>query len=408
MGGSFSSLSALVAHHLDAFRARYKAQKVKRDALPVVQFDLARGSITTEHLEGSTVSNTTLIFPIVTIERLPSEAYPEHIGYLARATIAATAASTASGAHLVADRFVQQLCTMVVAVRCGVWASTGFVPSLGVSPASRAAIYEPAKHRTVRKPLSGVNDLDAWYAAFDRTAPMGVSMLELSHWIAHLSPVLLGIQCTIASSAADAFSVPYIQQALSRHLRSKLSRDAYALANFGKNIIWATLQEASVAGMPARAVSAWASDALFQLQAHRRMLSTTAELAASKRQEDALKSKSSVEGMQWEAASTFGIDAAFTSAVRSFKSGSIPDDLGSVIGDFELDDDALVNTTYGHSPIQTPALGTVVPSRSASPAPEMSKENAAAIRHAIIGAAALGPRAASEILDTNVDEPVQW
>jgi hypothetical protein len=390
----------MAAGYLSSFHAGYPARKVRRDEIPVISFEETRGSITTEHFDGSMITTGACIFPIVTIKNMPPAAYPEHIGYLTRATVAAASSDSAGVADMMHDRFVQQLAAMVVAVRCGTWASIGYVPQGAVHAASDCTVYQTDRSRAIRKPLAQAQHMGSWYVCFDRARQVGRTMLELAHWIAHLAPVLLGMQCMATATSVESFSIPYIQQAVTRHLKGKLSREAVAVANLGKPVVWDALLGASTHGLPKPVAMAWATDVLFQVQAQRRMMSTSAELAASRRQEEAVKANVARTGIDFETASVVGIDTSFGTAVRAAHAQAREDDIGSVVDDYDWNDPTEHDMMWEH-----PAS---LASADCSPPPAMTPEDANVIRHAVRDAASIGPRAESELIDTNDNQEVVW
>jgi hypothetical protein len=386
----------------------YTRKRVMADCLPIIPGDPTVGLYTAASPDTAHVENPTGAIPLVVVTGLP---WAEHVKYmcvLLRSTIAAIRAYCPALAPAMSTPLGRLLAALVVAVRCGVWAATNVGPSAAPHAVSKRLQHKSGKSGVYRAALAGDMSMAAWYSAYVDTEPATAATEELMHRIAFIAPVVLDMQCAELARQSSSYAVPYVQQAISRHLKAKLSREAYSMALLQRNVVWSTLRQASVHAMPVQAVGHWATDGVFHNQAHRRLLNTADEVASSRRQEASLRAAQQPEVIDYAVDMQSEADDEFTAAVRAARPRSMSDDLHTVSGESIWSDEEGDVAVAVDLPLSTRAPTTAVPSRGATPPLEMSHADAEYIRQAARAAQGMGEIAESVHVGAQENLPVEW
>jgi len=404
----YTDLRSFIDSHTSDTVAKYRTKRVKPTTLPEIPADKLTGAAPLTADEGESVINVSALYPMIVVEHMPASQYTQYMGTLARVCMAELTVQNRILADTLRTGMGRTLVALATAVRCGVWAALSRVPASQGIAYSKVLRYRLKDGKLYRVSMGECREKAAWYYAYDATDPISDRMEELMHRVAHIAPVFLDMECAEMTRQALSYASPYVERGISSYLRTKLSTEAYAIANFDKPLIWSLLRQASVLGQLTDNVRAWATDTVFHIQAHRRILSTKDEVAASKRREDAYKSRSSAVLIQVPDDTDSVIDDDFAAAVRSTRPRVMSADLESVAAWSTWDDSELTNSFTTMSPARSPIAQTAVPSRVPTPQPAMTPQEADAIRAAVATAAASGERAVSEMAGAVDDQTVAW
>lgn len=403
---TFTDLRSYIDASRDASTARFKTKRIRPSAYPVIPGDTLAGTPRPSGDMDVPIGNMSAYYPVVIIPGLPADEYPKYMSFLARASMARMLVSDRALADTLDTGFGRAMACLAVAVRCGVWAALGFVPTY--DSVCNVAKYRLKDGMVYRIAMSECRDQAAWYYAYDSTAAVSERMEELMHRVAHVAPVFLDMECAEMARQAVSYASPYVERGISSYLRAKLSPEAYAIANLDKPLVWSLLRQAAVLGQAEANVKHWATDAVFHIQAHRRVLSTTAEVVASRRREEACRAKSSHVMIETDDAQGYSIDTDFAAAVRAARPRPPSDDLESIAG-FSTWDTTEQDLSGASTPVGAYSWDkTAAPSRVATPPPAMTTQEADQIRSAVAGAAASGERAVSEMMGAADDQTVAW
>jgi len=404
----FTDLRSFIDSHTSDTVAKYRTKRVKPTTLPEIPADQLTGSSPAAEAGGESVINVSALYPAIIVEHMPAGQYTQYMGTLARVCMAELTVQNRILADTLRTGMGRTLVALATAVRCGVWAALSRVPASKDTVYSRVLKYRLKDGKLYRVSMSECREKAAWYYAYDATDPISDRTEELMHRVAHIAPVFLDMECAEMTRQALSYASPYVERGISSYLRTKLSAEAYAIANFDKPLIWSLLRQASVLGQAVDDVRSWATDTVFHIQAHRRILSTKDEVAASKRREDAHKSRSHTVLIQVPDDTDSVIDNDFAAAVRSSRPRVMSADMESVAAWSTWDEAELTSSFMTVSPGRSPIAQTAVPSRAPTPPPAMTSHEADAIRAAVATAAASGERAVSELAGAVDDQTVAW
>jgi len=390
--------------------AHWKTKRVRPLDVPLVTADETVGAITSDLHETDPALwlNTSGVIPLAVIPGLPAKQYPLYMTFLLRATLASFSLSHCSLASSMLHGFGLTLAAVVVAARCGIWASTSVVPRVNVaSPAvADCVLYDPDKDIVVRDSAHRHRAYKGWYWLLSRIDTPSRLLEELMIRIAHVSPVLLDMACGEMSRHGTSYAQPYVERAVSSYLKSKLSPDAYAIANLNHRLVWSALREAVMCGMPVHLLDRWARDPAFHVQAHRRLLSSSKEIEQSRLDEHAARTRSRELTVVPDEATDVDADHELTSALRAAAPMTPEDDLVTEDGLSEWGGAA--DEFLDPDGVDLPVDVTAIPSREHTPPPPVTEVDRQAIMDAIRDASAQGPRAESELRDARDDLTVQW
>jgi len=300
------------------------------------------------------------------------------------------------------------LAAVVVAARCGIWAATGVVPVASTfSPAvADCVLYRSAERKVVRDNAVRHRKFAGWYWLLDHIEPPSRVLTELMVRIAHISPVILDMACGEMSRHGTSYAQPYVERALSSYLKSKLSPEAYRIANLKMRLVWTTMRDAVMYGMPKHLLDRWSHDAAFHVQAHRRLLSSSREIEQSRLDEQAARTRSRVVAVVPDDVPDADADDELADALRAAASLTPDSDLVTEDGLSEMGDDPEESGNLGEAELWEPA--TIVPTRENTPPPPVTEFDRQAIQNAIRDASAQGPRAESELREVRDDLSVAW
>lgn len=342
------------------------------------------------------------------IAGLPPTSYPQYMSFLLRSTLAAFSMPYCSLASDMLVGLGRTLAALIVAIRCGVWAATQIGPdnSVVAQPIRSCVYYRPEKDNIYREKGTARKDYAGWYWLLERVEPPSKALEELMIRVSHIAPVILDMACAERSHTTGSYALPYVQRAVSTYLRAKLSPDAYAMANLHLPLVWSTMREAALHGMPETAVRAWSTDQVFHIQAHRRLLTSAKELEESRRQESSALAHSIHVGMPPDEVPDTDADDELAAALRSSARVSPGVDLESVVSMSEVDPEEF-QSAGPQTPVE-PGAATVVPSRMGTPPPAMTDEDRAAILETMHAQPVQPQHAESEMADVSSHIPAQW
>lgn len=404
----FTDLKAFIDSHVSDTVAKHRVKRVKCTTLPEIPSDPITGLSSPLVAGGERVVNISALYPPIIVEHMPARAYTQYMATLARVSMAELEVQNRILAETLRTGMGRTLVALATAVRCGVWASLDQVPAGDDIAQSQVLKYRLKDGKLYRMAMADCKDKAAWYYAYDATSPVSDRMEELMHRVAHIAPVFLDMECAEMTRQALSYASPYVERGISSYLRAKLSAEAYAIANLDKPLVWSLLRQSAVLGQPIESVKSWATDTVFHIQAHRRILSTREEVAASKRREDAYKSRSSAVIIQVPDDADSVIDDDFAAAVRSTRPRVMSADMESVAAWSAWGDSRLASKSPAASMPPSPVAETTVPSRVHSPPPAITPTQANEIRAAVADAAASGQRAVSEMMGVQDDQTVAW
>lgn len=356
----------------------------------------------------ATAVNMTGVVPVAAIAGLNSAAYPKYMSFLLRATLAAFSMPYCSLASDMLAGLGRTLAALIVAIRCGVWAATGISPDANVvaQPIRSCVYYRPEKDSIYREKGTARKDYAGWYWLLQRVEAPSKAMEELMLRIAHIAPVMLDMACAERSHTTGSYALPYVQRAVSTYLRSKLSSEAYAMANLHLPLVWSTMREASLHGLPETAIRAWATDEVFHIQAHRRLLTSTRELEESRRREAAALVHTVHIGLPPDEVPDTDADDELAAALRSSARPAPGADLESVVSMSDVDPEEF-QSAGPSTPLEAGAA-TVVPSRTGTPPPQITDAERNAILESMHAQPLQQAHAASEMADVSSHIPAQW
>lgn len=404
----FTDLKSFVDSHVSDTVAKHRVKRVKCTTLPEIPADPITGINPHTPAGKECVVNVSALYPPVLVEHMPAKTYTQYMGTLARVSMAELEVQNKVLAETLKTGMGRTLVALATAVRCGVWASLGRVPVDSGITQSKVLKFRLKDGKLYRMAMADCKEKAAWYYAYEAIDPISDRMEELMHRIAHIAPVFLDMECAEMTRQALSYASPYVERGISSYLRAKLSAEAYAIANFDKPLIWSLLRQSAVLGQPVDLVRSWATDTVFHIQAHRRILSTRDEIAASKRREDAYKSRSSSVIIQVPDDSDSVIDDDFAAAVRSARPRVMSADMESVAAWSAWGDNGPGSRSPVMSAPASPIAETAVPSRVATPPPMITQSQANEIRAIVADAASSGQRAVSEMMGVQDDATVAW
>lgn len=404
----FTDLKSFIDSHVSDTVAKHRIKRVKATTLPEIPADTITGTNPNAPIGPECVVNVSALYPPILVEHMPAKTYTQYMGTLARVSMAELEVQNRVLAETLKTGMGRTLVALATAVRCGIWASLNRVPASTDMLHSQVLKYRLKDGRLYRMAMADCKEKAAWYYAYDATEPISDRTEELMHRVAHIAPVFLDMECAEMTRQALSYASPYVERGISGYLRSKLSAEAYAIANFDKPLVWSLLRQSAVLGQPVDMVRSWATDTVFHIQAHRRILSTREEVAASKRREDAYKSRSNSVIIQVPDDADSVIDDDFAAAVRSARPRVMSADMESVAAWSAWGDVGAGSRSPVASAPASPIAETAVPSRVHTPPPPMTIEQANDIRAAVADAAASGRRAVSEMMGAQDDQTVAW
>lgn len=335
-----------------------------------------------DRTDRATVSNAADFLPVVCIPDMPASEYPRHMAFLYRATMASLAVASPALHDAISTPCARHVVAAVVAIRVGVWSSMNVLPASNHAAAANGTMWD-SKRSTAWVRKSGAGQLaTAWRIALDATPAADKITLEVMLALCSIAPLVLSMTASSQVVTGGGFAVPYIEGAISKCLHARLNKPAYKCARLSTPLIWDAMKLGSVSRMPAAAVRAWAIDPLLQICAERRILTTARELAWSRKRERTALERPSVSTASLVPEKTTDEEVGAWAGIRAALAASLG---------VEMDDDSIsVATGLSNSAPGTPEPesepGTVVPSRAATPPPEMTDADRAMFRTALAGA----------------------
>jgi hypothetical protein len=233
-------------------------------------------------LDSPAVAGASVFMPCIRVPGLPAEKYPEYLGFLYRATMAATRAEHPGLYSALDTPMAYYLAAVIVAVRVGVWSSTKRIPALGYSALEEALHYDAKRDRLWLQGASVAKGCDMWRAAYHVAPVVRPGMMEVMLLWCKVAPLVLCTACTGLFALSNTYSTPFVDEAISRYMRSTASQEACVVLRLDRAVVWDAARAAAVEGLPERLVHAWTDDPLLAVTAERRIMTSEQALHASR------------------------------------------------------------------------------------------------------------------------------
>jgi hypothetical protein len=253
------------------------------DAIETVDSDADAGS--------AAVTGASDFMPRVTLPGLRVDRYPEYLAFLYRATMAAVRVEHPGLFDAIDTSYARYLTAVIVAVRVGVWASTGVLPIARYAPVESAVYYDAKRDRLWLQGASSATGADAWRLAYRAVPEVKPAALEAMLLWCKVAPLILCTACTGLYALSNTYSTPFVDDAMARYLRATASADTQRSMRLDRSLVWDTARAAAVDGMPERLVHAWTDDPLLAVTAERRIMTSEAALRASRLRGERVRAK---------------------------------------------------------------------------------------------------------------------
>jgi hypothetical protein len=352
------------------------------------------------------VHNAASVIPKILVPGLPADRYPAYIAFLYRATLAALKCDHPALHRTLTEDGDYSVVGTAVAVHAGMVAAFGPTAAAEQHRVGSQLVYDTKRSRLWMR-AGGTDDYaNQWRITVEASPGPDAVALEVMLVWAKVAPLVACMASCLEYALGGGYSTRFVQDAISRYMKSRMSSAAYSTAYLKHALTWDVACAASISGYPAATARAWAVDPLLAVCAERRIMVDAESLRASREREARLRD--SYDDTMLEALSdrtAHGeVDDALWQAVSAAR--------GAVL---EPDDDAcsvatalMQEATLGTTGDEHDGTYTMVPSRAPTPPGEVSPQHRQEIQDIIRGAAASGARAMSETRNLYDTTSVRW
>lgn len=320
--------------------------------------------------------------PCVVVPGMPTSAYPKYMREMVGYTLAATAAKSPHMATSLSQPKMCHLVATVTAVRLGAWSAMNALPLEEAQTHISALHWSKKSARLYLKAATSGDDSDLWRFFLGYLTKRMAGESDLAMALCVLAPLFLQMGASSHTQSGEAYATQYVERAISGVLKARLKPDVYANASLASKSTWEGLREASLTGMCANAVRAWASDSLLSAGANYRMATRESEAKHWSDRETAIREGAAGATPALPDDTPAASDDLFSSQFLTASSHAAEDDTVSVVdtvfGESPERDSASDN---GDTATQVPSPGTQTPVR-----PQMGSADAQQIREVVMHA----------------------
>lgn len=288
-----SDLTAMeqLAHETSAAWAKVNVHKyVRPGAVRAAHQYLVRSQKPWSDGESELMATSADFIPVVTIEGLPTNRYPEFLPVLTSAAIACMRLIHPSLALALESVEFRKLIHVAVAARAGMWAAVNWTPNCDTSVPRKAIVYDKKTRNVWLSGTRGEPAHDLWLAMMSLKAPQMPDYGEgLSH-VAIVAPMCGVMAASLQTSLGPLYSFDLAMERVNTVLESRMGTSTAGLLGVGSAETTEVMTMAVLTSVPLQVAQVWATDPLVAVGAQRRIAATPSEVAAAKRREARLTS----------------------------------------------------------------------------------------------------------------------
>lgn len=279
--------------------------------------------------------------PIVTIEGLPTNRYPEFLPVLTSAAIACMRLAHPSLALALESVEFRKLVHVAVASRAGMWAAVNWTPACDISVPKRAIVYDKKTRNVWLSGTRGEPSHDLWLAMMSLKAPQMPDYGESLSHVSMVAPMCGVMAASLQTSLGPLYSFDIAMERVNSVLEARMGPVSASLLGVGSPEVTEVMTMSALTGVPLHVARVWAIDPLVAVGAQRRIAATPSEVAAAQRREARLTSGRATPASvpSYDAASTPGHADPMLDLVRAHKEElEAPDRAPAIV---DVDDGAL-------------------------------------------------------------------
>jgi len=354
------------------------------------------------------VRNDVSMFPWFLPTGMPDSAAAHYVAFTLRATYAALVVSRPELSAAFSNGSAVVTLVPVVGVRVGMQCAIGSPPESTEDMLGRQMYYDPKRARLWLRSATPADapSVNAWRASFMATPSPDKTQVEIMLAWAHVAPLLAVMSSSECYTMGSAYTVPFVQHAISEYFAAHMSPEAYARARLDQALVWNVALQAAVEGYEERRVMAWAADPVMAICAERRILVQPSDITASRSREEKARARC----------------ASITMPVRPSMRNQATTHLWSQLrapGDFRtvLDDDTasvatalMVDADLGpdDSISCAPRNRVITPPRNKTPPAEVTAAERQRFHDLLANVRAGDARAPSLMRGLDSEAPVKW
>jgi hypothetical protein len=354
------------------------------------------------------VRNDVSVFPWFMPAGMPDSVATQYVGFLLRATYAALIVNRPELTAAFSNGSAVATLVPVVGVRAGMQCSIGSPPEPNETMLGKQMYYDPKRARLWLRSATGGDppSISAWRTAFMTTpSPDKVQVETMLAW-AHVAPLVAVMSSSECYTMGSAYTVPFVQHAISEYFATHMSPEAYARARLDQPLVWNVALQAAVEGYEERRVMAWAADPVMAICAERRILVQPADITASRAREGKARMRCASITMPTRPSMRNVATTQLWSKLRA------PGDFKTVLDD----DDASVATALmvdaGVSPDDSvsvaPARRVITPPRNRTPPIEVTPEERQRFHDMLANVRQADVLVPSVMRGVDSEAPVKW
>lgn len=285
---STSEISAMEAVINDVNSAWTKANPHKfvaaAPAVAAHQF-LVKSLMQWQAGDTSLIATSVDFIPVVTIEGMPTNRYPEYIPILTAATVACMRAESPHMSIALAGPTFQKIVALAVASRAGFWAAMNWAPKCTSFLPPRALAYDRKRRDLWLAGTSGDHTHDTWLALFAQTAPDVKGYIRELHHVAIVSPMCGVMGASVQTALGSVYAFDLMMEKVLAVVNRRISGDLSIITGLTAAELTELLTSAPLTGAPVSAARVWASDPLVAVGAQRRIAVTRSEVRDAEKRE---------------------------------------------------------------------------------------------------------------------------
>lgn len=228
--------------------------------------------------------------PVVTIEGMPTNRYPEYLPILTAAAVACMRVVSPHLALALESTEFRKLVSLAVATRAGFWAAMNWTPKCDASLPPRAIVYDKKSRQVWLTATRGDRQHDLWLAMMalkSSTSPISGDGLN---GVAVVAPMCGVMASSLQTSLGPQYSFDLVMERVNAVLESRVGVDMARTMGIGTPEVTEVLTMATMTGVPRHAAQVWATDPLVAVGAQRRIAATPSEVELAKAREVRLTS----------------------------------------------------------------------------------------------------------------------